>query len=371
MNLCIGNKITEFRKEQSKTQEQLANYVGVSVAAVSKWETKQSYPDITLLPSIADFFGVSIDALLGYKVTGCNEIRENIYKNIFEADINGDYKTAIPIINDALNKYPNDFNLLRSMGSMLRMRAWESEMKEQDFKDAIMYYERALKCAENEDNKLWMKVSISQTYDSMGDTKKALDLMLEINASKAFDADIARIKYKLGEKQDAKIVLQSQLWGMAFNFWGIAGRLAVWFADEGNHEMALEAQKLHAQFLSAFTNDTPNYADTLCASSYSAVAKYCSVLNMQDEMWENLSRAVYHAIRFDENPSYKTRSIKFMDGMPERAGMGNNSPNLACNGLLMEIKQDFAEFASNEKFVQLRSQLESAKQTKQDVGVWA
>ena len=82
MNLCIGNKITEFRKEQYKTQEQLANYVGVSVAAVSKWETKQSYPDITLLPSIADFFGVSIDALLGYRVTDSNEIRE-IFIKIF------------------------------------------------------------------------------------------------------------------------------------------------------------------------------------------------------------------------------------------------------------------------------------------------
>ena len=250
------------------------------------------------------------------------------------------------------------------------MRAWESETKKRDFIDAIMYYERALKCAEKEDDKLWMKVSISRVYDSMGDTKKALDLMLEINASKAFDADIARLKYKLGEKQDAKIVLQSHLWSMAFNFWGIVGRLAAWFAEEGNHEMALEAQKLHAQFLSAFTNDTPNYADDICAFSYSAVAKYCKVLNMQDEMWGNLDRAVYHAVRFDENPSYKTRSIKFMDGMPESAGMGNNSPNLVCHGLLREIKQDFAEFASDEKFVLLCSQLETAKRTKQDVGAW-
>jgi len=56
MKLIIGKKISELRRGCNKTQEQLADYVGISIAAVSKWETGQSYPDITLLPSIADFF---------------------------------------------------------------------------------------------------------------------------------------------------------------------------------------------------------------------------------------------------------------------------------------------------------------------------
>ena len=52
----IGNRISEFRHEKGVTQEQLADFTGVSVAAVSKWETENSYPDITLLPSLAEFF---------------------------------------------------------------------------------------------------------------------------------------------------------------------------------------------------------------------------------------------------------------------------------------------------------------------------
>lgn len=54
------------RKELKLTQAQIAEYIGVSRAAVSKWEKGQSYPDITLLPKLAKLFHLSIDELLGY-----------------------------------------------------------------------------------------------------------------------------------------------------------------------------------------------------------------------------------------------------------------------------------------------------------------
>lgn len=54
-------KLRELRKASGMTQEQLAAEFGVSVQAVSKWETAASYPDIELMPRIADLFGVSLD----------------------------------------------------------------------------------------------------------------------------------------------------------------------------------------------------------------------------------------------------------------------------------------------------------------------
>ncbi|MCC3869924.1 helix-turn-helix domain-containing protein [Terrisporobacter mayombei] len=66
MKLEIGQVIYKLRKEKNITQEALAKTVGVSVAAVSKWESNNSYPDIALLPSIARFFNTSIDKLLNY-----------------------------------------------------------------------------------------------------------------------------------------------------------------------------------------------------------------------------------------------------------------------------------------------------------------
>lgn len=61
---AIGQNIAKLRREKQIRQEELANHVGVSAQAVSKWENG-GMPDTDLLPKIADFFGVSVDALFG------------------------------------------------------------------------------------------------------------------------------------------------------------------------------------------------------------------------------------------------------------------------------------------------------------------
>lgn len=60
----IGSNIAALRKEKGITQEELANALGVSAQAVSKWENNSSCPDVSLLTVIADYFGVTVDALL-------------------------------------------------------------------------------------------------------------------------------------------------------------------------------------------------------------------------------------------------------------------------------------------------------------------
>ena len=64
-NLKIGNRIKAKRRERNLTQEELASILGVTKAAVSKWENDLSCPDITLLPQLARLFGVTTDELLG------------------------------------------------------------------------------------------------------------------------------------------------------------------------------------------------------------------------------------------------------------------------------------------------------------------
>ncbi len=77
--LNISKCITHKRKEKGITQEQLAEHMGVSKAAVSKWESGQSYPDILLLPELATFFNVSVDELLGYSPQLTGEDIKKIY----------------------------------------------------------------------------------------------------------------------------------------------------------------------------------------------------------------------------------------------------------------------------------------------------
>ena len=62
--IAIGANIYRQRKESHLTQDDLARHLGVTKASVSKWETGQSYPDVELLPRIAAYFDVTVDALM-------------------------------------------------------------------------------------------------------------------------------------------------------------------------------------------------------------------------------------------------------------------------------------------------------------------
>ena len=64
MKETFSNNLKQFRKQKQLSQEQLAEQLGITTQAVSKWECSLSYPDIDLLPQLADLFGVSIDTLL-------------------------------------------------------------------------------------------------------------------------------------------------------------------------------------------------------------------------------------------------------------------------------------------------------------------
>lgn len=66
MQLDLGNNIRQFRRRDKRTQEALADALGVTSQAVSRWESGGSYPDMNLIPSIANYFGVTIDELFGY-----------------------------------------------------------------------------------------------------------------------------------------------------------------------------------------------------------------------------------------------------------------------------------------------------------------
>ena len=80
MKITIGANIKRLRREKGITQEQLAEAMNVSCAAVSKWERGETFPDVTLLQPLAFYFGVSLDSLMGYdkeKIVGGLGVIEN------------------------------------------------------------------------------------------------------------------------------------------------------------------------------------------------------------------------------------------------------------------------------------------------------
>ena len=65
MKLTIGENIRNFRKKNDLTQEDLADRLGVTYQSVSRWENSTTYPDIELLPAIAEALSITLDELLG------------------------------------------------------------------------------------------------------------------------------------------------------------------------------------------------------------------------------------------------------------------------------------------------------------------
>jgi len=79
--LNLSSNLVRFRRERKITQEQLAEFIGVTKASVSKWETGQSTPDIMILPQLAAYFDVTIDELIGYAPQLSKEQIQKLYQD--------------------------------------------------------------------------------------------------------------------------------------------------------------------------------------------------------------------------------------------------------------------------------------------------
>lgn len=118
-SLQIGSRIAERRKSKGITQEELANYLGVSKPAVSKWESGQSYPDILLLPELAAYFNVSIDELVGYEPQMTHEEIQKLYRRLAEAFTKEPVEKVLGECDTYLKKYYSCWQLQIHMGLLL------------------------------------------------------------------------------------------------------------------------------------------------------------------------------------------------------------------------------------------------------------
>ncbi len=142
MQVNIGGKIKELRKRDGRKQEDLANALGVTSQAVSRWESNGCFPDINLIPSIANYFHVSIDSLFGYdndRDIRIKEYRTRFNRFFIENDAEStDLNNYILNIKNCLNEFPGDPELRRLLAFALT-----SEGKKQEEKPNIYLSEAA------------------------------------------------------------------------------------------------------------------------------------------------------------------------------------------------------------------------------------
>jgi len=115
----IDRVLANNRKEKGITQEELANYMGVSKASVSKWETGQSYPDVTFLPQLAAYFNISIDDLMDYKPQMTKADIRRLYRKLSGDFAAKPFDVVIGDCRQIIKKYFSCFPLLLQMGILL------------------------------------------------------------------------------------------------------------------------------------------------------------------------------------------------------------------------------------------------------------
>ena len=116
--LNIGKNLIKNRHKHGITQDELASYIGVSKASVSKWETAATYPDITLLPRLAAFFNISIDELMGYEPQMSKAEIRKLYRELTIEFASCPFEETINHCREIAKKYFSCFPLLFQIGSL-------------------------------------------------------------------------------------------------------------------------------------------------------------------------------------------------------------------------------------------------------------
>lgn len=110
--LRFSENIITLRRKRGVTQDELATFLGVTKASVSKWETRQSYPDILLLPQIASYFDVSIDVLLGYEAQMSTEQIKKCYMDLANDFANLPFDEVLDKTRKLVKEYYSCYPLL-------------------------------------------------------------------------------------------------------------------------------------------------------------------------------------------------------------------------------------------------------------------
>lgn len=169
MQVKLGEKIKELRKRDGRKQEDLANALGVTAQAVSRWESNGGYPDMSMIPAIANYFHITIDALFGYNNDRDMKIKEYVKKgNRLLIDSDGDVTECIRLMRKGLEEFPSEPELQMCLAHALRLK-WSEEGERTSIylEEAAALYEEVSKT--NSD----IICALLDTYSLMGEYDKA------------------------------------------------------------------------------------------------------------------------------------------------------------------------------------------------------
>lgn len=215
MRLDIGNKIRELRYRDSRTQEELAYALEITPQAVSRWENDGSYPDMEMIPSIANYFGITIDELFGYQNDREMKVDAIIEKvNNYEIRDRGDDEwvdECLSILREGLAEFPQNERLLITLAEMLTEAGWRRYREWAYYDDeGFLQHQKDI----HTKNEYWLESEkicqnlVGKANDNSVITK-ALNILVVLNRNFGDYEKVREYAEKMPELKDCREILLS------------------------------------------------------------------------------------------------------------------------------------------------------------------
>ena len=351
MKLSLSANISKLRKERSMTQEQLAEALGVTFASVSKWERGVATPELNLIAQMADLFGVSFDAIVGFEVQ--NGGAASLEERIHELQRRKQYDDAITEAEKALRRYPNNFRIVYRAGELYAVSGRELN-NEQYLNRCVDLLERSvLLLSQNTDpdiSEVSIKKKIAQCYIILGMAKKGIEILKKYNVSGVHNALIAialagdDITYTNTPEfglEDAVPFMEGAFSAIITNSLSTMMAYANYFYKKGDYISSREALFWLINFLESVKIDkgASCFVDKVIAPCYCECANLSLLLGETDKVAPYMRCAYKAALLFDSAPTYKVENIKFCIADMQNSTTYDDFGESAIGAVVKQIKQ--------------------------------
>ncbi len=310
MKLNIGEMIKKLRKEREITQDEFANILGVSCQSVSRWENNSCYPDIELIPTIAAFFDISTDKLMGVDEAAEKKAVDQYLKDFQAAISIGNIDECIRIARTGVAEFPNNYVLLNKLMYALfaagddtaNIPDWKENSEKYDA-EIVALGERIMKYCPDAKIKLEATDRLAFHHCEMG-RKQQGRAIYETFTPMAFCKEWS-LKWALSKDEELphwrKFILQAY-YALYDGLWQLVDLVS----DE---DAVIVCEKMLDLNHLVFDNDPPDVSWSN-ANVYFTYAKQLVKINRIDEAIDKLNICIKHAYEFENRPEViKSTSI--------------------------------------------------------------
>ena len=251
----LDENIRIMRREKGLTQEQLAEVMGVSTASVSKWETGIAAPELTLLAALADYFEMSIDALVGHTV-GKTQLKEKL-DIITELSLENQDEKAIEQAEELLRRYPNEYDVIKCAANIYYAAFIHHQKKEHMYR-CMEFIHRQYTLSKDTSAKKWfeMQASLANCHELLNEWKKAKTCYEESNIAGLHDSSIARCLAGMKETDSAIKKFSSAIENNVFTLISDLMSLANLWIEKNDNKKAATTYNAALEIINSFKNQT-------------------------------------------------------------------------------------------------------------------